>query len=187
MGSASVWVLDLMPSSRNAYRRIVSGCTKGCSLNSENLPTGIGELVHRWFEEGYSNQEIIKHGLLVGAKLSNGAIGRHRSSHLHAAQDVPVVPVDGSGEKLTDLEVIERVIQAGASQVSLVNAKVSTEQLLAAIALKHKLTEGSVFDAMFAQMAGEDEDLSDLEGDAAVRSDEERGQRGADDGSSEGS
>lgn len=169
-----------MPSVKNAYKRIQSGCTRGCSLNAENLPAGIGELIHGWFESGYSNPEIIRAAGLVGVKLSNGAIGRHRSTHLHAAPSAPSAPsapAEGGDGKLTDLEVIEKIIQAGANQVSLASAKVSTEQLLAAIALKHKLTEGSVFDAMFAQMSGEDDDLSDLEGPAAVRSDEERAQQ----------
>lgn len=177
-----------MPSPKSAYKRILSGCTRGCSLNPESLPAGIGQLVHGWFEQGYSNPEIIKAAGLIGVKLSNGAIGRHRSAHLHAAQEAPAfAPGAPPGEKLTDLEVIERIIQSGANQVSLSSAKVSTEQLLAAIALKHKLTEGSVFDSMFDAMAGEEDDLSDLEGEAAVRSDEERAQQAMADGQSEGS
>lgn len=179
-----------MASLRNVYKRVLSGCTRGCSLNAENLPPGIGDLIHGWFEAGRNNSEIIDGGRLLGLKLSNGAIGRHRAAHLHSVPAEPATSADGRpAEKLADLEVIEAVIARGVAQVRLQSSKVSTEQLLQAIALKHKLTEGSVFDSMFDAMSGhEDEDLTDLTGESvdALRSAEELAQEGADDGQAEG-
>lgn len=169
---------------------VLSGCTRGCSLNAENLPAGIGELVHKWFEDGKNNGEIIALAAPFGAKLSNGSVGRHRSAHLHAAQVAPVsAPSANPGQKLADLDVIESIIQTGAQQVGLSTSKVTTEQLLRAIELKHKLTEGSVFDAMYDAMIGSEsgeDDLSDLEAESAIRSTEERDQEAVPDGRSEG-
>lgn len=179
-----------MPRPRTAYKRILSGCTRGCSLNAENLPAGIGDLIHTWFERGDSNGVIIAGAKTLGIKLSNGAIGRHRASHLHAAAAVPEKKAGEQGPKLGDLEVIEAIIERGVEQVRLQSSKVSTEQLLQAIALKHKLTEGSVFDAMYEAMAGhEGDELDDLEGmsDEALRSADELAQKGTDNGSGESS
>lgn len=179
-----------MPNPRNAYKRVTSGCTRGCSLNPEKLPAGLGQLVHHWFEEGCNDREIIARAAPLGVKLSNGAVSRHRAGHVHAVPVAGETRAEGEPAKqLSDLEVIEAVIQTGAQQVRLSGAKVTTEQLLAAIALKHKLTEGSVFDAMFDAMSGfEDDDMSDLEGEAvdAVRSDEEQAQEAAPNGQTEG-
>lgn len=177
-----------MPNPRLAYKRILADCTRGCSLNVDRMPAGLAELVHRWFEEGCNDREIRERAAPLGAKLSNGAISRHRANHLHAADSAAAPATPGEESKpVGDLEVIENIIQAGARQVSLTSAKVTTEQLLRAIELKHRLTEGSVFDAMFEAMAGSgDDDLSDLEGDAAVRSDEERAQEAMSDGRTEG-
>jgi len=151
-----------VPSVKNAYKRVRSGCTRACSLNPENLPVGVGELVHKWFEEGCNNQEIIDKAFVMGAKLSNGSVGRHRKSHLH--RDQPVAE-DGSDPdaKYGEIELLDEMIQAGGRQLKLGQNKVTAEQMLRAIELKMRLTEGSVFDAMFAAMAGEgDEDLSEL-------------------------
>lgn len=175
-----------MPKRTKMGKLVMSGCTRGCSLNPENLPAGLGQLVHLWFEEGKNNSQIIALAGPMGAKLSNGAVGRHRSAHLHAA-GMPATAPGEDGPKRSDLEVIESIIQTGAQQVSLSTSKVTTEQLLRAIELKHKLTEGSVFDAMYDAMIGSgDDDLSDLEAEAAIRSAEERDQEALPDGRSEG-
>lgn len=177
-----------MPNPKNAYKRVLSGCTRGCSLNAENLPAGLPELIHRWFEEGCNNAEIIARAAPMGSKLSNGAVGRHRSTHLHAAASIGAAIEDGEEPpKQSDLDVVDALIQQGARQVGTAAFKVTAEQLLRAIELKHRLTEGSVFDAMYdAMMSDPDDDLSDLEGDAAIRSAEERDQEGLPDGRVEG-
>lgn len=153
-----------MPNPKTAYKRVRSGCTKGCSLNPENLPMGVGELVHKWFEEGCNNAEIIEKAGIMGAKLSNGSVGRHRKDHLHRAAPEGAAVPGAEGRKLTELELLDAMIQQGGAQMALGQQKVTAEQTLRAIELKMKLTEGSVFDAMFAAMAGElEDDLGDLE------------------------
>lgn len=148
-----------MPNPRLAYKRVLADCSRGCSLNADRLPSGMGQLIHTWFEEGCNDREIRERAAPLGMKLSNGAISRHRANHLHAASS-SVSPKDDGEEapKMSDLDVIEGIIQTGAQQVKLTSAKVTTEQLLKAIELKHRLTEGSVFDAMFAAMAGEEDE-----------------------------
>lgn len=142
-------------------------CSRKCSLNPERLPAGVGELIHRWFEEGANRDAIMSRAMELGVKLSSGAVGRHKSNHLRVARDdnSPLPPEDGQpGRRYTELETIDAIIQRGAQGMQLSSAKVTTEQLLSAIALKHKLTEGSVFDALFEMLSGDDdEDLSDLE------------------------
>jgi hypothetical protein len=138
----------------------------------------VGELVHRWFEEGANRETIIARAAELGVKLTSGSIQRHKSNHLVPGRDPssPLTTEEGDpNRRYSELEVIDAVIQRGARQVSLSSAKVTTEQLLSAIALKHKLTEGSVFDALFEALSGEDdEDLSDLEAPSAVAGEAER-------------
>lgn len=177
-----------MPNPRIAYKRVLSGCSRGCTLNPERLPSGAGDLVHRWFEEGCNDSEVRERAMSVfGVKLSNGATSRHRANHLHAREASSPGEPGSPAPNLSDLDVIEKIISTGARSVSLDSAKVTTEQLLRAIELKHRLTEGSVFDAMFEAMSGSgDDDLSDLEGDEAIRSSEERAQEAMADGRTEG-
>ena len=151
-------------------------CSRKCSLNPDKMPAGVGELVHRWYEEGANRETIIARAKELGVKLSNGSVQRHKSNHLVPSKDGSVMVGGEDGDPLrrySELEVIDAVIQRGARQVQLSTAKVTTEQLLSAIALKHKLTEGSVFDAMFDAMMGDDEDMSDLEPQPAPESESE--------------
>lgn len=132
------------------------------------MPAGVGELVHRWFEEGANRETVMARAAELGVKLTSGSIQRHKSNHLMPARD-PNSPLnDGDedpGRKYSELEVIDAVIQRFARQMSHGSGQVTTEQGLRAIELKHKLTEGSVFDALFDALSGDDgdEDLSDLE------------------------
>lgn len=144
------------------------GCSRKCSLHPANLPGGVGELVHRWFEEGANRQSIIQRAGELGAKLTSGSIQRHKANHLRPGKDPssPLNDGDDPGRRFSELEVIDSVIQRFARQMQHGQTSVTTEQGLRAIELKHKLTEGSVFDALFDALAGGDDDeddLSDLE------------------------
>lgn len=132
---------------------VLAGCSRLCSLNVGNMPGGLPELVVKWFEEGATIEEVRLRLLEMGVKVSNGAIGRHRKGHLHPAGVVSHGEA-GQGEKKTDLEVLETIIGRGSQQVDSSSTRISAEQLLRAIELKHKLTEGSVFDAMYEAMKG---------------------------------
>lgn len=142
-------------------------CSKKCSLNPGNMPAGVGELVHRWFEEKANRETIMARAQELGVKLTSGSISRHKGNHMVPARDPnsPLNDDDNPGKRFSELEVIDSVIQRFARQMQTGSASVTTEQGLRAIELKHKMTEGSVFDALFDALSGndEDEDLSDLE------------------------
>lgn len=152
----------------------LASCSRKCTLNPGRLPAGVGELVHRWLEEGANRETVIARAAELGVKLTSGSIQRHKSNHLIPARD-PNSPLndgdDAPGRRFSELEVIDSVIQRFARQMQAGSGQVTTEQGLRAIELKHKLTEGSVFDALFDALSGdgddEDEDLSDLEPPAA--------------------
>lgn len=141
-------------------------CSRKCTLNPARMPAGVGELVHRWYEEGANRETIIARASELGVKLTNGSVQRHKSNHLIPDKD-PNSPLndgdDDPSRRFSELEVIDAVIQRFARQMQKGSAQVTTEQGLRAIELRHKLTEGSVFDAMFDAMMGDDDDLSDLE------------------------
>lgn len=150
-------------------------CSRKCTLNPDRLPAGVGELVHKWFEEKANRDTIIARAAELGVKLTGGSVGRHKQNHLRPASSGG----DGvdDGRKYTELEVIDAIIQRGARTVKMSSATVTTEQLLSAINLKHKLTEGSLFDALIDSLSGEDDDdLSDLEAPEAEAGAEERAQ-----------
>lgn len=173
---------------RRVARYELTGCTRRCSLNPGSMPGKIGQLVHSWFETGDNNMEIIAKAAVMGIHFSNGAIGRHRQMHLERV-DIDALPdpsQGAAGVRRTDLEVLEVIIGRGAMQVELATSKISAEQLLRAIELKHRLTEGSIFDSLFG--AFEEEGDAALEpgvvaGDPAVASSDEVAQEAALDGS----
>lgn len=147
-------------------REFVRTCGSRCSLNPINLPPGVGELIHEWFEDGLAQPKVlVQTQEKWGIKLSSGAIGRHAKSHLQE-----VIPVDEGGERLEDLEVLDTIIQRGAQQVKVKGSRVTTDQLLKAMELRLKLTQGSVFDHMFEAMKGAPTDL-DVDVDADVSDD----------------
>lgn len=144
----------------------IINCSRKCSSNPLNLPAGVGELVHRWFEEGANRETIMERAKQFNVKFSGGALQRHKSNHLVPARDPnsPLPDDDNPNRRFSELEVIDSVIQRFARQMQHGQTNVTAEQGLRAIELKHKMTEGSVFEAMFDAMMGvEDEDLSDLE------------------------
>lgn len=145
-------------------REFVRTCGSRCTLNPINLPPGVGELIHTWYEDGTSQITIGEQALEKwGIKLSGGALGRHAKSHLQE-----VIPIDEGGERLEDLEVLDTIIQRGAQQVKVKGSRVTTDQLLKAMELRLKLTQGSVFDHMFEAMKGAPTDLDvDVDADAS--------------------
>lgn len=156
-------------------RYVINNCTRNCTLNPKRLPGEQGALVHGWYEAGDNNQTIINKANVLGLKFSNGSVGRHRAKHLVVMVDPHLDPSQAHAEKKSDLEVLEIIIGRGAQQVDLATTKISAEQLLRAIELKHKLTEGSVFDSLFGALVSEGDDAyaSGPEAPAAVASDEE--------------
>jgi hypothetical protein len=142
-------------------------CTRGCSLGEHLLPGNAFTVVHGWFEEGVNNEVIHNRSIELGVPLSLGAIGRHRGRHLIAQDQMKTVEeleneAGGAPErKLDDLEILERLIQAGSLSLADKKVRVSPDMLMKAMELKYKLTQGNVFqgflDAVDAAMGAPDE------------------------------
>lgn len=154
----------------------LSGCTRGCTLNPERYPEGIAEKMHEWFEAG-ERSKVEARMMQLGYKLSDGSISRHYYKHL-----VPLTILDTKEEDRVDLsnprselDILNMIIQRGAKQVDLKTFRVTAEQLLKSIELKHKLTEGSMFEDFFQKISEvQGEILAETE--AATASEEEQSQ-----------
>lgn len=132
---------------------ILAGCSRKCNLNPGNVGENVSLLVQKWFEDGEPIQTVRNNLIEMGHTFSASSIGQHRKNHLHIADGVVKKP--GTEEKpLGELEILDSMIQSGGRQMRLDSARISAEQLLRAIELKQKLTEGSVFDAMYEAMKG---------------------------------
>lgn len=164
------------------YVLSLGGCSRFCKLNPENSPTGLSDSVHRWFEAGDTVTAVQEKLADAGYRLAVSTVARHRAKHLHVVSPDSPDYIDHA-DALTELDIIDRMIQAGGRQVGLSTTKISAEQLLRAIELKHKLTEGSVFDNLFAAMqksANLDlDDVPDSDANPAVASEDERRQGAA--------
>ena len=176
-----------MPAKLKPQKFEIHKCTKGCSLNPQNFAGKGGALVHQWYEEGSNDATIRDKGKVMGFQLSLGAIARHRAHHLvrvdykaSAGDGVTIDPTkaEESTKRKSDLDVLEMFISRGADQIDLSTMRVSGEQLLRAIELKHKLTQGSVFESFFEAIgAAGDEMLIQEPGetkDVAASVDEQR-------------
>lgn len=125
-------------------------------MHPSRHPDKVAALIHRWFEEGWNNWSIIHKAQAVDVKLSHGAIGRHRRNHLEVIDpDLGPEPEESEAEtqKLSDIEILDRVIRQGAKRLSGKNVQVSPEMTMRAMELKYKLTQGSVMEDTFNAIA----------------------------------
>ena len=141
-----------IPQRRNRFQKLViAGCSRRCSMNPGNIPSELNTLIIKWFEDGSTINTVRANAMALGHTFSVGAIAQHRKNHLHNADQVERA---ADGPPKGELDILNEMIQAGARQVGLDSTRISAEQLLRAIELKQKLTEGSVFDAMYEAMKG---------------------------------
>lgn len=157
---------------------ITSRCTRLCSFNAANLPAGAGQVIHSWYEEGLNDRAIVARAAEIGIKLSTTPAWRHRTKHLEKVEGtIPTAPDPGkAAPKLSDLEILEKLIARGAETISLSSTKVSAEMLMKALELKHKMTQGSVFDQLLGSLAEDDPDDLPVEAPELVASTDERTQ-----------
>jgi len=157
----------------------ILGCKRSCTLNEINLPGTSAVQVHHWLEEGLNNFEVSER--LFAAydhKVSPSAVARHFRNHLvpedqfavvssgarsasHRPVDkseLPVGPPDPEAKKVTDLDLLDALIQKGAETVGMPQVRVSAEQMLRAIELRYKLTAGSAFQDFFTAIGASMED-----------------------------
>jgi hypothetical protein len=148
-------------------------------------------LIHSWYEMGDNNKTIVDKAHVMGVKVSEGAVGRHRANHLVPLGPTlfePRKPDGGSIEdggraepspKVDDLTVLEQIISKGATSIDLATSKISPEMTIRAIELKYKLTQGSVLEN-FMSALGETMESSVKPDDPEVKSTDEAAQVAAD-------
>jgi len=146
----------------------IIGCTKGCSLHDFNLPGVAGIQLHQWYEEGASDATISSRMMSAfDVRVSEGAVGRHRANHLTPEDQLLKLqmtkdPAPETGhmrkEKVTDVELLDQIIAKGAEYINSSMVKITSEQLLRSIELKHKLTQGSIFQNFFEAIGASMED-----------------------------
>lgn len=137
-----------------ASYRVSSSCTRACTLNEYNLPPGSYPEIHAMYEAGMAEEPMsAKIEEAWNHHLSYGAIKRHRLKHLERATagvaPSPNARTVRTTKKVTDLDLLDLMIQKGADVLESPNVKISPEQLLRAMELRLKLTQGSVFQDFF--------------------------------------
>lgn len=146
---------------------VTERCTRACSVSEWSLPGNAFAITHGWYEQGLNNKEMHAKSVEAGWPLSEGALGRHRGKHLAPKDQMHTVgelieQANGAPEQvLSDLEILERLIQTGSKSLADKKVRVSPEMLMKAMELKYKLTQGNVFqgflDAVNEAMAVEPE------------------------------
>lgn len=146
--------LDAKPSMPPRKYRINERCNRSCSLNLAKHPPRIASLIHSWYEDGWNNFNIRAKAAMLDTTISDGAIARHRRNHLEVVDvdeaDIPEEVSKTDGEKLSDVQILDRIVAQGARNLSSKAVKVSPEMLMRAMELKYKLTQGSVMEDTFA-------------------------------------
>lgn len=145
---------------RKRTQYVIAGCIRTCTLNASHYAPEVADEIHRALEDGQSRDEIrALIQKLDGRNISTGAIGRHKSNHLH---EVTTPPPKGKriapGKRKSDLEILDAFIQRGAMSVDLSTFTVTGEQLLKAIDLKQRLTQGSVFEDFYKAIGAMNEE-----------------------------
>lgn len=176
----------------NKRKWAVANCSRKCSLNEINMPGGMAALIHSWYEEGFVDREIEEKSAAYGHRISQGASERHRRNHLIPADHLvelegkahrPTDPTALPERKVSDIDLLDAMIAKGAQTVHQSHVKITSEQLLRAIELKHKLTQGSAFADFFSAIgAAMEETMPTGDTPDAAASAEEQAQGDAPDG-----
>lgn len=128
----------------------VDGCPTLCGFNPRNLPPGAYDRIHSWYEAGDTRDEMVrKLQEEFNHKVNVRVVSNHRNKHM--ARDDQFQGLDEftpsrPEKKLSDLEILDKMIQAGAKGLDGKSVRISPEMTLKAMDLRLKLTQGSVFD-----------------------------------------
>jgi len=153
-------------------------CHFACKLNERNLPTGAAEVIHGWIEQGKNYEfvaaEAAEHNWPIPAR---SGFYNHKNNHLipeDQMTEIGELPVEGA--PLSDIQILERIIGAGASQLGGKTVRISPEMTMKAIELKIRLTQGNVMDNFLSAVdKAMGEEVAD-DGDPAVRGEDEAAQ-----------
>jgi len=174
----------------------VDGCHSLCGINPRNLPAGLADLIHSWYEMGDNKVVLERKSVEFGHHISQGSFANHKRKHMvREDQFTPIADLGGdpeldSDEKLTDLQILDRIIQAGAKGLNSRSVRITPDMTLKAMELRLKLTQGSVHDDFMSAVAkamggGGDPEPPAPENPDAQTGDEEQAQAGAPDVDSE--
>jgi len=129
---------------------LLKSCKPTCSLNVENVGEKHSKIIHGWYEQGLNDHKIGAAAFEMGVELSAGAIGRHKKNHMRPHTEITETP-PVQGDPIGDLDALELILQAGASQIA--GWKITPSDWFKALDAKYKLTQGSAFQATLDQLA----------------------------------
>lgn len=139
-------------------------CHPKCSLNHLRLGAQRAADVQTQFEKGVPPAGIKRELIALGIPVSDRSLYRHFKTHVTvipgtSEEDEAIVETFEKPDlRLSDLEILERIIQKGAAALSKKDVRVTPEMTMKALDLKLKLTQGSVFDAFLGAVAEAMED-----------------------------
>lgn len=133
-------------------------CQRNCTLNAINLPGETAEAVHQLYESGANREKIRLYLAEHAVRVSDGAIGRHKTNHLEAL--VESAPGGSTGKK-THLQILEEIIAKGGDTLSMQSVRISPEMTMKAIEMHHKLTEGSVWEDFLSAIGAMGDEVSE--------------------------
>lgn len=156
----------------------IVNCPRSCSLNASNYKPGVGEMIHGWYEAGHNREKIRAQAIAIGVTLSDGAIARHKKNHLVVTDGRPATARVPKGQRKSDLDILDAFIQRGAQSIDLATFAVTGEQLLKAIDLKQRLTQGSLYEEFYKAIGAvmDESESAQPEAPEAQASEEERAQ-----------
>lgn len=172
----------------------VEACSVQCTLNPHHFPAGGYDAIHAWYEQGLSMDQIQSNAKVMGWEVTTRALYRHMQNHMVPVEhlthfgenkDPVILDPDAPVGKMSDLDILDKIIQAGSKQLSQQSVRITPEMTMKAMELRLKLTQGSVFDDFLSAVgaafgdAGSAVPSSTVESAAAVRSTDEQ-QQGAD-------
>lgn len=134
-------------------------CNAQCALSPQKAGSVLASKVQEWFVRGEKPYRIHKMLVDQGYEISESAVLRHFRRDVTLVDDVSVAEeraveaIENPEVRLSDLEILERIIQKGAASLIRKETKVTPEMTMKALDLKLKLTQGSVFDAFLGAVA----------------------------------
>lgn len=134
-------------------------CHPRCALNYRAIGAQRASYIQMLFEKGVPPAGIKREMHGEGIRISDRSLYRHFKNHVSlipgtADEDEAVIETFEKPEmRLSDLEILERIIQKGASALAKKDVRVTPEMTMKALDLKLKLTQGSVFDAFLGAVA----------------------------------
>lgn len=149
-----------MPARLKPTKYRIEDCHRLCAINPQNLPAGMPDMIHRWYEAGDNTATLVRKSDEFGYHIGKGSFENHKRKHLVREDHlVPVTELGGDPElddqntKLSELEILDRIIQAGAKGLKGRAVRITPEMTMKAMELRLKLTQGSVHDDFMAAVA----------------------------------